>query len=69
MTNYNNIYRGVAIGLDGALATFFVVWGAAVAISLPPFAFESRRSIRNGVCIAIHVLYFRWLKIINKIKK
>lgn len=60
---FKDVEEGDHIGLGGAFSTFFVVWGAAVPISLPAFVFEVRCILNRRVSVGFYFQYFKCLKI------
>lgn len=59
--------EGDAVGLNGSFSTFFIVWGAAVTISVPALVFEIRHRILPGINIFFTSAYLTCRRSLNHI--
>lgn len=63
LTRFRDIEEGDPVGLAGAVLTFFIVWGVAVSLSLPVFAFDVRHIRHIRISIILRFAYVKFLKI------
>lgn len=55
----------IYVGLEGAIQTFFIIWGTAMALALAMFVFEMRHRIYLGCRLIVYSIFVTSWKIIK----